>query len=73
MFKKLGTLESVGAPSFEKSQVFTTTSNGTTTYAVYLVPITFDTGAAHVRLGLQHNDGKIEIRSVRFLSDLLLK
>ncbi len=75
MFKKLGKLQSVGVPELQNSRVTSTvgTSTGNTTYAVYLVPLSFDTGEAHVQLGLQHNDGEIEINSVRFLSDLLLK
>ena len=71
--KKLGTLKEAGVPEFQNSKVSSTVRTGTTTYAVYLVPLTFDTGLAHVQLGLQHNDGKVEINSIRFLSDLLLK
>jgi|TARA_Y100000296_G_scaffold79328_1_gene103094 hypothetical protein len=73
MFKKLGQLQSVGVPELQNSRVASTVASGNTTYAVYLVPLTFDTGKAHIQLGLQHNDGKVEINSVRFLSDLLLK
>lgn len=73
MFKKLGQLRAVGTPELQNSKVVSTVGAGTTTYAVYLVPLTFDTGEAHVQLGLQHNDGNVEINSIRFLSDLLLK
>ena len=73
MLKKLGHLQSVGVPELQNSRVASTVATGNTTYAVYLVPLTFDTGEAHVQLGLQYNDGKVEINSVRFLSDLLLK
>ncbi|WP_211224925.1 hypothetical protein [Neptunomonas japonica] len=73
MFKKLGTLQKVGTPELQNSRVASMTSSGTTTYATYLVPLTFDTGEAHVQLGLQHNSETIEINNVRFLSDLLLK
>lgn len=73
MFKKLGELQSVGEPELQNWRAASTVSSGNTTYANYLVPLTFDTGEAHVQLGLQHNDGKVEINSVRFLSDLLLK
>ena len=73
IFKKLGQLQSVGVPELQNSRVASTVASGNTTYAVYLVPLTFDTGKSHVQLGLQHNDGKVEINSVRFLSDLLLK
>jgi uncharacterized membrane protein len=73
MFKKLGELQSVGEPELQNWRSASTIGTGNTTYAVYLVPLTFDTGDAHVQLGLQHNDGKVEINSVRFLSDLLLK
>lgn len=72
-FQKLGQLQSIGTPELRNSKVASTVSSGTTTYAVYLVPLTFDTGEAHVQLGLQHNDEKVKINSVRFLSDLLLK
>lgn len=72
-FQKLGKLQSVGVPELENSKVTSTVSTGTTTYAEYLIPLTFDTGKAHVRLVLLHNDEKVEINSVRFLSDLLLK
>jgi hypothetical protein len=71
--KKLGKLQSIGAPKLLKSRVATSLSRGNTTYAVYLVPLIFDTGKAHVQLGLQHNNGKVQIYSIRFLSDLLLK
>ncbi len=73
MFKKLGQLQSIGVAELQNSRVASTVATGNTTYAVYLVPLSFDTGEAHVQLGLQHNDGKVEINSVRFLSDLLLK
>ena len=72
-FEKLGTLQSVGEPVLENSKVASTIRTGTTTYAVYLVPLIFDTGEAHVRLGLNHNNGKAKIDSVRFLSDILLE
>tara|TARA_R110002072_G_scaffold205915_1_gene363714 strand:- start:671 stop:1126 length:456 start_codon:yes stop_codon:yes gene_type:complete len=73
MFKKLGQLQSIGEPELQNWKTASTVGTGNTTYAVYLVPLTFDTGEAHVQLGLQHNSGKVEINSVRFLSDLLLK
>ena len=73
MFKKLGQLESVGEPQLQNWRSASTVSSGNTTYAVYIVPLTFDTGEAHVELGLQYNDGKVEINNVRFLSDLLLR
>ena len=71
--KKLGTFQKLGVPELQNSKVVSATSTGTTTYAIYLVPLTFDTGEAHVELGLQHNDGKTEIYNIRFLSDLLLE
>jgi len=72
-FKKLGTFQKMGTPELQSSRVVSTTSSGTTTYAVYLVPLTFDTGDAYVELGLQHNNEKTEIYNVRFLSNLLLE
>ena len=73
LFSKLGQLEYVGEPALQNWKAASTVSTGNTTYAVYVVPLTFDTGPAHVELGLQHNSDKVEINSVRFLSDLLLK
>ncbi|MCC5856146.1 MAG: hypothetical protein JJU10_10800 [Idiomarina sp.] len=73
MFRKLGQLQSVGKPELQNWRTTLTLGSGNTSYAVYLVPLTFDTGEAHVQLGLQHKDGKVEINSVRFLSDVLLK
>ena len=72
-FKTLGALQQVGTPEHQDSRVITRISSGTTTYAMYQVPLTFDTGEAHVQLGLQYNSGKIQIYSIHFLSDLLLK
>jgi len=73
MFEKLGVLQEVGVPIIENYRVETKISSGSTTYATYLVPLIFDTGDAHIRLGLQHNSDKIEINSVRFLSDRLFE
>jgi len=73
MFKKLGQLQSVGEPELKNWRAASTVSTGNTTYATYLVPLTFDTGEAHVELTLQHNSEKVEINGIRFLSDLLLK
>lgn len=73
MFKKLGELQSVGKPKLQGWRTESTIGSGNTTYANYLVPITFDTGEAHVQLGLQYNDGKVEINSIRFLSEIFLK
>ncbi len=73
LFKKLGHLKSVGEPELQNWKTASTLNDGVTTYAVYLVPLTFDTGEAHVQLGLQHNNDKVKINSVRFLSDVLLK
>lgn len=73
MYTKLGELESIGLPELQNSEVEFNLDTGRTTYAVYLVPLSFDTGEAHVQLGLLHNDGRIEINSVRFHSDLLFK
>ena len=73
MFSKLGTLESVGVPELQNWRTMSGIPNGKITYAVYLIPLVFDTGPAHVELGLQHNKNKTEINSVRFLSDLLIQ
>ena len=72
-FKKLGQLQSVGEPILQNWYAALTINAGITTYAVYIVPLSFDTGPAHVELGLQHNNDKIEINNVKFLSDLLFK
>ena len=69
-FERLGVLQEVGAPNLQNSRIELKWSSGSTTYATYLVPLVFDTGKAHVRLVLQHSSEKIEINSVRFLSDL---
>ena len=72
-FQKLGILQKVGVPNFQNSRIELKLSSGSTTYAIYLVPLVFDTGKAHVRLVLQHSSGKTEINSVRFFSDLFLE
>ena len=72
-FKTLGALQQVGTPELQDSSVVTRISSGTTTYAMYQVPLVFDTGEAHVLLGLQYDSEEIQIYSIRFLSDLLLK
>lgn len=72
-FSRLGTLKSVGIPELQNSQVMSTVATGTTTHAIYLVPLEFDTGSAHVQLMLQHNNDKVEINGVKYLSDLLLQ
>ncbi len=73
VFKKLGELQYVGVPELKARHVAFTVSTAPTTFAVYLVPLTFDTGEAHVQLGLQLNNGEVEINSVHFISDRLLK
>ena len=73
LFTKLGTLESVGTPELQNWRTMSGIPNGKTTYADYLIPLAFDTGPAHVELGLKHNKNKTEINSVRFLSDLLIQ
>jgi len=73
LFSKLGTLESVGIPELQSWKTMSGIPKGKTTYAVYLVPLVFDTGSAHVELGIQHNKSKMEFYSVRFLSDLLIQ
>ena len=73
LFSKLGQLEAVSEPALQNWKAASTINTGNTTYAVYLVPLTFDTGPAHVELGLQHNSDKVEINSVRFLADRLLE
>jgi len=72
-FSKLGTLESVGTPELQSWKTMSGIPNGKTTYAVYLVPLVFDTGDAHVELGLQHNKNRTEINSIRFLSNILIQ
>jgi len=73
MFEKLGVLQKVGVPNLQNSRVESKVSSGSTTYATYLVPLIFDTGEAQVQLGLQYSSEKIEINSVRFLSDRLFE
>ena len=46
---QLGSLQSIGLPELQQSKTFSSVSGSTTTHAVYLVPLTFDTGLAHVQ------------------------
>ena len=69
---QLGSLQSIGLPELQQSKTFSSMSGSTTTYAVYLVPVTFDTGLAHVQLSIESKDDKIQINSVKFLSDILM-
>ena len=69
----LGELRSIAGPELERSSVMSSIRSGKTTHAIYLVPVVFSTGNAHVRLGLQHNDGEVEINSISFLSDILFQ
>lgn len=73
MLEKLGILQKTGVPKLQNSRIESKISSGSTTYVTYLVPLIFDTGEAQVELGLQHNSEKIEINSVRFLSDRLFE
>lgn len=70
---RLGTLQSIGDIEFMNSKSMYRLTSGLTTYATYRVPITMDTGLAHVILNLQHNDEKVEINGFKFLSDLLFQ
>jgi hypothetical protein len=71
-FSQLGSLQSIGVPELQQTSTVSPMGGSSTTYAVYLVPVTFDTGLAHVQLGLQSKDDKIQINSVKFLSDILM-
>lgn len=71
-FSHLGSLQSIGVPELQQSKTLSSISGSSTTYAVYLVPVTFDTGLAHVQLGIESKNDKIQINSVKFLSDILM-
>jgi len=73
LFSRLGTLESMGIPELQGWRNNVDSHRGRVVTATYLVPLTFDTGEAHVELGLQHLKGKTEICSVNFKSDLLIQ
>lgn len=73
LFSKLGTYQSFNKPNMESTKTFINTKNGLITYAVYLVPIQFDTGLAHVRLTLQYDDGEVKANGIRYLSDILIE
>ncbi|MBQ0712898.1 MAG: hypothetical protein KBT53_08055 [Porticoccus sp.] len=72
-FSKLGIYKSMGTPTLENYKTMSGVSDGVTSYAVYLVPLEFNTGSAHVRLTLGHNNEKTEVHGAQFLSDLLLE
>ena len=69
----LGVFQSVGKAELQNWRTLSPVGSSSVTYAVYHVPVTFDTGLAHVQLGLQSSDGKVEINSIKFLSDLLMQ
>ena len=70
---RLGKFQSIG--NFELLSVKTLSPIGSPniTYAVFQVPVIFDTGLAHVQLGLQLSEDKVEINSIKFLSDILMQ
>lgn len=70
---KLGVFQSVGKAELQNWKTLSPVGSSSVTYAVYQVPVTFDTGLAHIQLGLQSSDGKVEINSIKFLSDLLMQ
>lgn len=73
LYATLGSLQGIGEPRLKNWQVKSMIPAGVTTHAIYVVPLVFDTGEAGVELVLQHKEDKVEINSVSFLSDLLLK
>ena len=69
----LGEFESIEKAELKNWKTLSPIGNPTITYAVYQVPITFSTGLAHVQLALQSSEDKVEINSVKFLSDILMQ
>ena len=72
-FSMLGQYVEMGKPELKGTKTITPVGNPSVTYAFYLVPVTFDTGAAHLEIGLQASEGKVEITGLRVLSDLLFQ
>jgi hypothetical protein len=72
MVSKLGVLISIGTPVLELSSD-TTGTDGQRSDATYLVPVTFDTGPADIRLYLRHRDGNVKVRGFEFLSERIFE
>ncbi|MFW8591850.1 hypothetical protein ACOI22_13665 [Glaciecola sp. 2405UD65-10] len=72
-FSKLGSIVSIGDPELINFKTVSSINGSSNTSATYLVPITFDTGLAHVQLSMQAKDGEIKIYNIKFLSDILMK
>lgn len=72
-FSQLGKFQSASKAELQHWKTISPIGKPSITYAVYLVPVSFDTGLAHVELGLQVSEGNVEINSVKFLSDLLMR
>lgn len=67
----LGTFIEMGKPELKEVKTFSPIGSPSITYATYLVPVTFDTGLAHFKIGLQASEDKVEIQGVHILSDLM--
>lgn len=72
-FATLGQYLEMGKPELKGTKTIAPIGNPNVTYAYYLVPVTFDTGAAHLEISLQASEGKVEITGFRVLSDLLFQ
>ncbi len=70
---KLGEFQSIGKAELQNWKTLSPIGSPSVTYAVYQVPITFSTGLAHVQFALQSSEDKVEINSVKFLSDILMQ
>ena len=67
----LGTFIEMGKPELKGFKTMSSIGGPSITYATYFVPVTFDTGLAHFRIGLQASEDKVEISGVQILSDLM--
>ena len=72
-FSKLGEFQSIGKAELKNWKTLSPIGSPSVTYAIYQVPVTFSTGLAHVQLALQSSEDKVEINSVKFLSDILMQ
>ncbi|MGF1689161.1 hypothetical protein L4C36_21240 [Photobacterium japonica] len=69
----LGQLETVGKEKLIKIKTLSPIGRSSITYVYYRVPVAFSTGRAHIELGLQLSENKLEINRINFLSDILLQ
>lgn len=75
-FKKastLGKLQSIGEIQLNYLTTKTPFGGSSITYSVFLIPVTYDTGNAHIQLWLQSSEGEAKVNKIKLLSDLLLQ